>query len=275
MKVVDGDGRRQRPRLRRAARGTSPAARPGTAPALLADLRGAVAAGHVPGVCPPERLTRDGPALACTGDGSVRGPVCAARRVRVDCGRHLRAGPGGFRPLEHGSPRTLALPAVLRAGWRGRSLRGAAGAPGSAGRAGPGAPAGRVGPGRLQQLLQLDACAPPSGRARGIRADAGHRRAAVRVLPAGNAAAHGEPGRPHARARCGGCARPSASGSSSAWPPTSGCRRRKLPAGSGSTPQPGGCTTSARCSALTSRQPALACSPRAVSGGPSAAPTAP
>ena len=233
-----------------------------------------VAAGYVPGVCPPERLTRDGPALACTGDSSVCCPVCAARRVRVDCGRHLRAGPGGFRPLEHGSARALALPAVLRAGWRGGSLRGAAGAPGSAGRAGPGAPAGRVGPGRRQQLLQLDACAPPSGRARGIRADAGHRRAAVRVLPAGNAAAHGEPGRPHAER-----AAVAAPGRALPGPALHG--RRPAGVGGGSH-QPGPDRRRRQAAVPPPRaaprsragQPALACSPHAVSGGPSAAPTA-
>ena len=275
MKVVDGDGRRQAPRLRRAARGQARQRGPGRHRPSWRICAAQSPPGMSRAYAPAERLTRDGPALACTGDGSVRGPVRAARRVRVDCGGHLRAGPGGFRPLEHGSPRTLALPAVLRAGRRGRSLRGAAGAPGRAGRAGPGAPAGRVGPGRRQQLLQLDACAPPSGRARGVRADARDRRAAVRVLPAGNAAAHSEPGRPHAERAAVAAPGRALSGSSSAWPPTSGYRRRKLPAGSGSMPQPGGCTTSARCSALTSRQPALACSPRAVSGGPSAAPTAP
>src|ERR1035441_8089218 len=153
LKVVDGDGRRQHPPLRRDASGTSAAARPGMAAAagrmrvvrLPLDRSRAYAA--------PEGLTCDGPALPCAGDNSVRSPVRAARRVRVDCGRDLRAGPGGFRPLEYGSPRPLALPAVLRAGWRGGRMRGAAGARGSAGRAGPGAPAGRVGPGRLQQLL--------------------------------------------------------------------------------------------------------------------------
>ena len=221
-----------------------------------------------------ERLTRDGPALPCAGDNSVRGPVRAARRVRVDCGRDLRAGPGGFRPLEHGSPRPLALPAVFRAGWRSGSLRGAAGAPGSEGRAGPGAPAGRVGPGRLQQLLQLDACAPPASRAGGIRADAGHRRVAVRVLPAGNETAHGEPGRPHAERTA--VAPP---GRTHPGPDLPGRRRAGVGGGS-HQPDPDRLRRQAavsaprRCSALTSGQPAPARSPRAAPGGPSAAPTA-
>jgi len=48
---------------------------------------------------------------------------------------------------------------------------------------------------------------------------------------------------------------------------------RKLPAGSGSMPQPGDCTTSACCSALTSRQPAPAWPLPAGSGGPNVART--
>ena len=49
-------------------------------------------------------------------------------------GRDLRAGPDRVRPLQHGPARAVAVPAVPRAGRRGRSLRGAAGPPRRAGR---------------------------------------------------------------------------------------------------------------------------------------------
>ena len=77
-------------------RGNKPGSAARDSAGLLADLRGAVAAGYVPGVCPPERLTRDGPALTCTGDSSVRGPVRAARRVRVDAAGISAQGLVGF-----------------------------------------------------------------------------------------------------------------------------------------------------------------------------------
>ena len=129
----------------------------------------------------------------------VRRPVCPAGRVRGRRRGDLRAGPDRIRPLQHGADRRLAVPAVLRAGRRGRRVRGAARAPRGAGRIGPGPSPGRLGPGGRLEHLQLDARPAPPGRRGGVRADAGGGGPAVRVLPAGTQAAHaGGPCRPHA-----------------------------------------------------------------------------
>ena len=203
----------------------------------------------------------------------VRRPVRPARRVRGRRRGDLRAGPDRVRPLQHGADRPLAVPAVPSAGWRGRGLRGAAGPPRSPGRVGPGAPPGRVGPGRCLEHLQLDACPAPPGRAGGVRADAGDRRRAVRVLPAGTPAAHaGGPGRPHAERSALAPPGRTDPGPAAAWPPTSSLSAEAPPGTSGST------QAARRLYQLrtalgrpATSQPSAALSPRAASGGPSAA----
>ena len=133
---------------------------------------------------------------ARAGDGGIRRPVPAARRVHRRRRRDLRPGPDRVRPGKHGPDRTLAVPAVPGPGRRGRRVRRAADPPCRAGRIRARAPPGRLGPGRRLRQLQLDPRAAPPRRPRGIRAHARRRRRLVRVHPAGAAAAGSRPGRP-------------------------------------------------------------------------------
>ncbi len=133
---------------------------------------------------------------ARAGDGGIRRPVPAARRVHRRRRRDLRPGPDRVRPGKHGPDRTLAVPAVPGPGRRGRRVRRAANPPCRAGRIRASAPPGRLGPGRRLRQLQLDPRTAPPRRPRGIRAHARRRRRLVRVHPAGAAAAGSRPGRP-------------------------------------------------------------------------------
>ena len=92
---------------------------------------------------------------ARAGNGGIRCPVPAARRVHRGRRRDLRPGPDRVRARQHGPERTLAVPAVPRPGRRSRRLRGAADPPRRAGRIRAGAPPGRLGPGRRLRQLQL------------------------------------------------------------------------------------------------------------------------
>ena len=97
---------------------------------------------------------------------------------------------------------------------------------------------------------------------RSVRADAGHRRRTVRVLPAGTAAA----GRGRADRKLGALRwlHPAERiRVQLGWPPMSRCQRRQPPAASGSTRQPGACTgcagadpraRSGQAGAVTARQ---------------------
>ena len=166
---------------------------------------------------------------ARAGDGGIRCPVPAARRVHRGRRRDLRPGPDRVRAGQHGPDRTLAVPAVPGPGRRGRRLRRAADPPRRAGRIRARAPPGRLGPGRGLRQLQLDPRAAPPRRPRGIRAHARRRRRLVRVHPAGTAAAGRGPGRP-----ADGRAALAVPGR--AHPRAAAARRRRAHLGAGSYP---------------------------------------